>query len=184
VLDLTGSGGDHNIEIFADYYGSATVPNPAIIGTPDANSRIVLHHVNLSGISTADSTFIFPGTIKTGGFAAGKDYGSGVGINTGVNSGIAAAIETGGDAKRGLVIFAHSGTQSADLFALQNSAFADMFKVSGSGGTTIAGRYNAPLSTPASATAAGTTGDVAWDANFVYVCVATNSWKRVAIAAW
>jgi hypothetical protein len=38
--------------------------------------------------------------------------------------------------------------------------------------------------TPASASAAGTQGDVAWDADYLYVCVATNSWKRAAIAAW
>lgn len=38
--------------------------------------------------------------------------------------------------------------------------------------------------TPASATAAGDVGSVCWDANYVYVCVATNSWKRAALAAW
>jgi len=38
--------------------------------------------------------------------------------------------------------------------------------------------------TPASATAAGTTGQVCWDSSFIYVCVATNTWKRVAIATW
>jgi hypothetical protein len=38
--------------------------------------------------------------------------------------------------------------------------------------------------TPLSASAAGNQGDICWDANFVYVCIATNSWKRVAIAAW
>ncbi|MFA6065260.1 MAG: hypothetical protein WCW44_04890 [archaeon] len=38
--------------------------------------------------------------------------------------------------------------------------------------------------TPASATAAGTQGDICWDANYVYICVATNSWKRVAISTW
>jgi hypothetical protein len=27
-------------------------------------------------------------------------------------------------------------------------------------------------------------GSVCWDANYVYVCVATNSWKRAALAAW
>lgn len=39
-------------------------------------------------------------------------------------------------------------------------------------------------STPASATAAGTAGTITWDANFLYVCTATNVWKRVAIATW
>lgn len=38
--------------------------------------------------------------------------------------------------------------------------------------------------TPTSATAVGTAGTVTWDANFVYICVATNTWKRVGIATW
>lgn len=38
--------------------------------------------------------------------------------------------------------------------------------------------------TPASATAAGNVGDICWDANFVYVCVATNTWRRAALSAW
>ncbi len=38
--------------------------------------------------------------------------------------------------------------------------------------------------TPASATAAGVAGTVVWDASYIYVCVATNTWKRVAIATW
>jgi hypothetical protein len=42
----------------------------------------------------------------------------------------------------------------------------------------------ATAKTPASATAAGTAGEICWDANYIYVCVATNSWKRTAIAAW
>jgi uncharacterized membrane protein len=41
-------------------------------------------------------------------------------------------------------------------------------------------------SVPASASATGTAGTIAWDAslNFLYVCTATNTWKRVAIATW
>jgi hypothetical protein len=38
--------------------------------------------------------------------------------------------------------------------------------------------------TPASSSATGTTGQVVWDANYIYVCTATNTWKRVAIATW
>ena len=38
--------------------------------------------------------------------------------------------------------------------------------------------------TPASAGAAGTAGDVCRDADYIYVCTATNTWKRVAIATW
>ena len=38
--------------------------------------------------------------------------------------------------------------------------------------------------TPASAGAAGTAGMIAWANGFLYCCVATNTWKRVAIATW
>jgi hypothetical protein len=37
--------------------------------------------------------------------------------------------------------------------------------------------------TPANASATGNAGDICWDANYIYVCVATNSWKRSAITA-
>lgn len=36
--------------------------------------------------------------------------------------------------------------------------------------------------TPASKTAAGIAGQVAWDENYIYVCTAANTWKRVAIS--
>ena len=38
--------------------------------------------------------------------------------------------------------------------------------------------------TPASATASGNRGDICWDTNYIYVCVATNTWKRTAISGW
>jgi len=38
--------------------------------------------------------------------------------------------------------------------------------------------------TPASATATGTQGSICWDADYIYVCTATNTWKRTAISTW
>lgn len=40
------------------------------------------------------------------------------------------------------------------------------------------------VSAPIAATSTGTAGQVAYDANYFYICVATNTWRRVAIAAW
>lgn len=37
---------------------------------------------------------------------------------------------------------------------------------------------------PASATSAGIAGQIATDTDYIYVCTATNTWKRVAIATW
>lgn len=38
--------------------------------------------------------------------------------------------------------------------------------------------------TIASATASGNQGEIAWDANYVYVCTATNTWRRSALTTW
>ena len=38
--------------------------------------------------------------------------------------------------------------------------------------------------TPASASATGVAGTIAWDTSYIYVCTATDTWKRVAVATW
>jgi hypothetical protein len=37
---------------------------------------------------------------------------------------------------------------------------------------------------PATSTSTGVAGQIAWDTNYVYVCVATNTWKRSALTTW
>lgn len=37
---------------------------------------------------------------------------------------------------------------------------------------------------PSSAADTGTLGEIRWDASYMYVCTATNTWKRAAIATW
>lgn len=39
-------------------------------------------------------------------------------------------------------------------------------------------------STPASASATGVKGTICFDADYLYVCTATDTWKRIAIATW
>jgi hypothetical protein len=38
--------------------------------------------------------------------------------------------------------------------------------------------------TPASAGAAGVKGTIVYDGSFLYICSATNTWLKVAIATW
>ena len=38
--------------------------------------------------------------------------------------------------------------------------------------------------TPANATDTCAAGTITWDSNFIYVCIAANTWKRAAIAVW
>lgn len=37
---------------------------------------------------------------------------------------------------------------------------------------------------PATAASTGIAGQVAYDANYIYVCIATDTWKRAALTTW
>lgn len=38
--------------------------------------------------------------------------------------------------------------------------------------------------TPASASDTGTAGEICWDTSYIYVCTATDTWKRAALSTW
>ena len=38
--------------------------------------------------------------------------------------------------------------------------------------------------TPSSASDTGQAGQICWDTNYLYVCVASNTWKRIALSSW
>lgn len=61
-----------------------------------------------------------------------------------------------------------------------NAGFASTFAglLNANGGLTV---HSAP---PASSSAAGTAGQITWDANFLYVCVANGQWKRVSLTSF
>lgn len=39
-------------------------------------------------------------------------------------------------------------------------------------------------SAPANSTSNGVAGAIRFDSNYVYVCVATNTWKRASLTSW
>ena len=68
--------------------------------------------------------------------------------------------------------------------ALGSSSLPDVSGATGSvdiGGDTLRLRTSR---TPASSGSTGKVGEICWDADYIYVCVATNTWKRVAISTW
>ena len=53
------------------------------------------------------------------------------------------------------------------------------------GGTLTASSLRVTSSyTPATSSSTGVAGQIAWDSGYVYICVATNTWKRAAITTW
>ena len=60
----------------------------------------------------------------------------------------------------------------------------DHFRI-GSGNTGgTAFIYEGTPNAPSSATDWGDTGEIRWDADYIYLCFATNQWKRAALGTW
>ena len=73
------------------------------------------------------------------------------------------------------------GVYTSNLAVLTKTAEFDYF---GNLKVLVGNLIVSTTSTPASATASGTTGTIAWDSSYIYVCTATNTWKRTAISTW
>ncbi len=118
---------------------------------------------------TQNASFNISGSARVGsGFTAGGA----------INTQLAAGILHSGGASTNLTSSAVAlGSEVSGTLAVSNG---------GTGATTAAGALASLgaqkvwVSVPASSGASGTTGDEAFDSNYIYVCVATNTWIRVA----
>lgn len=54
----------------------------------------------------------------------------------------------------------------------------------GNGYTTFDARYTLAGTTPGANNSTGTVGQLAYDSGYLYICVATDTWKRVAVVTW
>ena len=75
------------------------------------------------------------------------------------------------------------GTAGVNVELMANNSGTPQAVVS-STGLAINGDISVSTKTPASAGAAGVAGTITWDSSYIYVCTATNTWKRAAIATW
>lgn len=179
--DVTPAGG------IGGTLATTQVPYGASSNTVAGNSHLIY---NVAGGGGSGGTLISEVLSSGAGALAGyADTGMGVdgeatgaggwgvyGFATGAGgAAVVAEVNTATDA----VLFkglADAG-QAADLFQLfVNSVL--LFAVGADG----APRWvSVP---PSSASDSGYEGTIAWDANYLYCCVAPNTWKRVAIATW
>ena len=84
-------------------------------------------------------------------------------------------------------IFLRIGTESStNLFpALKRSSTALQVRLADdSAYSVLDAQLRAQGTAPATSGATGTAGDIRYDADYIYVCTATNTWKRAAIATW
>jgi hypothetical protein len=168
---LANSGTTANNAIFA-------LNNSTSFGTAPFGNAFAVSGENAGGFSafrrtTADS----PGqnlTVQAGGATVGATD------KAGGNLILRAGTSTGtGEGQVRIATSAPGATGTADNGTTTRATFDS------TGAVFTGNRVNVATSkTPATATAAGTAGDICWDSGFVYVCVATNTWKRSALATW
>jgi len=163
--------------------------------TPTANGTQLLFNVTANGTTAPTLQFIltangatFTNDVIAPYFQVNRPAGSSKPIlyrssgSTRWNMQATAGAESGGNVGSDWALDAHTDAGAYNFTALA---------ISRSGGNaTFYNLVTAPQlrvslsNPPASATATGSAGLIRWDANYIYVCTATDTWKRVAIATW
>ena len=89
------------------------------------------------------------------------------------------------DGKLEFITAGHSGA-SFTFNTLSFDSFGRLAVNQSSAQTTldVNGTFRFNSLTPASSSAPGVTGQHAWDSNYMYVCTATNTWKRAALTSF
>ena len=73
---------------------------------------------------------------------------------------------------------------TTDIGAAETANFDLNLVGAGTGGVVIGSPRFRSSDPPSSSSDTGTTGQLAYDADYIYVCTATDTWARAAIATW
>jgi hypothetical protein len=182
-LSIGSSNTDKVASIWGARIGGRFTAREAALAI-DASSKygIASNQFNLDGGATYSQSFLYDNSTALKGIEiAGTKSSAGIEDRSTAPAGVSV---TGSKSFAG--IYEHSATPTGILL---QGRYATA-QIGGTGwsvnpaGILTAARLNSPLATPASSKAPCQTGDWAHDANFVYTCVAANTWKRAALSSW
>ena len=154
---------------FGRYAGGVYDEYARLEGTTSANAKLFIN-------GTTDSSSTITGAlVVSGGLGVAKSINAGtsgsthnfIGGDGGSGSSIVVIRDLSNNAK---VVFEGAG-DAQFLGAIKANASSNAFRITTS-------------QTPASASATGIVGTICWDTSYIYVCTATNTWKRAAISTW
>ena len=156
-------------------------------------------YVRIAGLAAADAVVSIFGTTASTGTSSGALVVSG-------GVGVAGAMFAGGDihsvgsnasltvwkdgtpTKAAQLMFSALGDDGVGIRVYNGTSWSTAVNVGPLGTLTANASSNAfriaTAQTPASASATGTAGTICWDTSYIYVCTATNTWKRTAISTW
>ena len=125
----------------------------------------------------------------TFGVSGVSSHGGGTGVSGSSSGNIGVYGATTASSGKGVYGYADVDSSNASAIygstAISSSSYSGYF-YGGKGVYIINGDLTLvnPDTVPATASSTGTTGMISWDSNYIYICVDTNTWKRVAIATW
>jgi hypothetical protein len=147
--------------------------------------------VNGTSIARVNSSKIVAGTIDSSGFQLSASNWAGtdgskwrVGVSSFFTNG--QIFSAGGTLSLDIngTFIGVGGTTSSFPALKRSSEILQARLADDSAYTTIDAQHRLQGTAPANATATGTAGDIRYDADYIYICTATNTWKRASIATW
>jgi hypothetical protein len=191
-------------------FGAGAVTTPSIAATGDLNTgfwfpaadtlaastggseRLRIDSAGLVGIGTSD-----PGTVGRSAYRNLVISGTGnrgLTINSGSGSAGGLVFNDTDGGFQGGISYLHTDdsmqvqVNNSERARIDSSGRLLVGTSSNSGGALLQVNGDrvriATAKTPASASDTGVAGEICWDASYVYVCTATNTWKRTAISTW
>jgi hypothetical protein len=187
VNSSTGAGGDITLQSGSNSANLARSGNISIstsqggeFGTTNPSGNVDIQVGNARGGNSAGVLTIKGGDLVTSGTgvagsviitAGNAGSTAGVGGNVSINGGLGTNTNSGGYVRIQTAV----AKTLVERMRITNAGVVEVT------GNTLAVRT---ARTPASSSAAGVAGDICWDADYIYVCTATNTWKRTPILTW
>jgi hypothetical protein len=161
--DSTGT-----IQLFAQLY----VDNNVYLDTPGGFRLRTASQANTNLTLNSDGTSLFGGAVKLAGNALDLDGSSSIKADGSGNVTILSPAITVGTSYTDSITF-----ESTVIFA--SGTYNGVFYYS-----QLYRPYLSAGLAPASSSASGEIGEIEWDTNYFYVCVAANTWKRIALSTF
>jgi hypothetical protein len=174
------SGGAVTSVTLTGFKGGVTTSTVLVFSTTGLAAGLVAGSGFSVPVATINTTGV--GNVIVGRRAAQNAYTSDRNVYIGTESG---QNSTGTD-NVFLGYFSGKNETGSNKLYIENSASATplIYGEFDTNNVKINGDFQLTTKTPASAAATGVTGTIAWDADYIYICTATDTWKRVAISTW
>jgi hypothetical protein len=205
-INITGTINATGTVTTGSIVGTGSLATRGIANTLGSEAHVTIESAR-AGTATLQNTDLI-GTLNFAGYN-GTDYRNGTVIASKMASNVASgnfAVDTGiyslnADGNFRVVWFRNTGLVDAVGFIFTQLTTTQINSFSGTAveGTVIydvtkhrlvvktsstVESITTSVAVPSTATSTGTPGQIAADASWVYVCTATDTWKRAAIASW